>query len=82
LSKYATNSKYDKTTKLRLSYDLLARASKSDLFEPCIKRYLFSHIQSRFLEITADEWDIAALLPVEQFTKATKSKVWNDSRKN
>lgn len=82
LSKYATNSKYDKTTKLRLSYDLLARASKSNLFEPCIKRYLFSHIQSRFLEITADEWDIAALLPVEQFTKATKSKVWNDSRKN
>lgn len=82
LSKYATNSKYDKTTKLRLSYDLLARASKSNLFEPCIKRYLFSHIQSRFLEITADEWDIAALLPVEQFTKATKNKVWNDSRKN
>jgi hypothetical protein len=32
LSKYATNSKYDKTTKLRLSYDLLARASKSNLF--------------------------------------------------
>jgi hypothetical protein len=38
-------------------------------------------VQSRFVEIPADEWDIAALLPVEQFEKATKHKVWADSRK-
>ncbi len=31
--------------------------------------------------IEEDEWDIAALLPVEQFEKATKNKVWADSRK-
>jgi hypothetical protein len=36
-------------------------------------------VQSRFLEITADEWDIAALLPVESFMKADKSKVFADS---
>ena len=81
LSEYATNTKYDKTTKLRLSYDLLTRASKMYEVQPCIKRYLFNHVQSRFLEITADEWDIAVMLPVESFVGASTSKVYSDSRK-
>ena len=81
LSEYKTNNKYDKTTKLRLSYDLLKRASSIYQATPCIKRYLFSQVESRFLEIPADEWDIAILLPVEQFSGATNNKVWTDSRK-
>ena len=40
LSEYANNTKFDKTTKLRLSYDLLSRASKTNEVNPCIKRYL------------------------------------------
>lgn len=81
LSEFASNSKFNEATRLRLSYDLLGRAS--NLFEhtPCIKRYLYSQVKSRFLEITADEWDIAALLPVENFEGASTSKVWSDSRK-
>jgi hypothetical protein len=81
LSNFLNNSKYDKTTKLRLSYDLLKSASKISEHQPCIKRYLFNHIQSRFLEISADEWDIAALLPVENFVGASTSKVYQESRK-
>lgn len=81
LSDFATNKKYDKTTKLRLSYELLSNLSKSYEHNPCIKRYLYSHIKSRFLEISADEWDIAALLPVENFVGATKNKVFTESRK-
>jgi hypothetical protein len=42
---------------------------------------LFNHVQSRFLEITADEWDIAVMLPVESFVGASTSKVYSDSRK-
>lgn len=82
LSEYATNDRYDEKTRLRLSYDLLSSASKAFEVTPCIKRYLFSHIESRFIEITADEWDIAVLLPFENFQGATKNKVWSDSRKN
>ena len=81
LSEYANNTKFDKTTKLRLSYDLLSRASKTNEVNPCIKRYLFSHVESRFLEITADEWDIAAMLPMESFVGATTNKVYSESRK-
>jgi hypothetical protein len=81
LSEVANNSKFDETTRLKVSYDFLRRASKIFEAQPCIKRYLFNHIDSRFLEITADEWDIAALLPAENFVGATTSKVYYDSRK-
>lgn len=80
LSDFATNSKYDETTRLRLSYAVLASATKAFEATPCIKRYLFTHVESRFLEITADKWDIAALLPFEYFVGASKSKVFRDSR--
>ena len=81
LSEYANNNKFDRTTKLRLSYDLLSKASKTYEVNACIKRYLFNHVESRFLEITADEWDIAALLPVSLFVGATANKVYAESRK-
>jgi len=79
LSATANNSAYDEKTKLRISYQYLTAASKVFEATPCIKRYLFSQIESRFLEISADEWDIAALLPMESFVGASTSKVYADS---
>jgi hypothetical protein len=79
LSVTASNKTYDERTKLRLNYKYLANASRVFEATPCIKRYLYGHIQSRFLEITADEWDIAALLPMESFVGASTSKVHAES---
>jgi hypothetical protein len=81
LSNFLNNHKYDETTRLRLSYDHLRNASTIYEGLPCIKKYLYKNVKSRFLEITADEWDIAALIPYEYFNGATKNKVWTDSRK-
>lgn len=81
LSVTASNKQYNENTKLRLNYGYLSTASKAFEATPCIKRYLYSHIQSRFLEISANEWDIAALLPMESFVGASTSKVFADSRK-
>lgn len=81
LSSFANNDKFDKTTKLRLSYQLLKSSAKIYETQACIKRYLFTNIRSRFLEISADEWDIAVLLPMEDFTGTSTSKVFADSRK-
>jgi len=81
LSSTASNKTYDENTKLRISYQYLASAASTFEATPCIKRYLYSQIQSRFLEINADEWDIACLLPVESFVGASTSKVYSDSRK-
>lgn len=69
LQKYANNRKMDETTRLRLSYDLLASTKSINLAKPSIKRYLYSHVRSQFIEVTADEWDKAIELPVEMFVR-------------
>jgi len=79
LSEIASNKNYNENTKLRISYDYLAASSRAFEATPCIKRYLFSHVESRFLEIHADEWDIAVLLPMESFVGATTNKVFAES---
>ena len=81
LSETATNKRFDEKTKLRVSYEYLKDASAAFEAMPCIKRYLFNQIQSRFLEISADEWDIAALFPMDTFVNASEGKVYADSRK-
>jgi hypothetical protein len=68
LREYSSNKKNDATTRLRLSYDLLSSTKRlSSATRPCIKRYLFSHLRSRFIEITANEWDKVIDLPLEMF---------------
>lgn len=68
LKSFRNNSKYNETTKLKLSYDLLASSKKlSTTSRPCIKRYLFSHCRSKFIEVISNEWDLAITLPVAQF---------------
>jgi hypothetical protein len=51
------------------------------MFEPCVKKYLYSHVRSKFMYIYPSEWDIALMLPTEQFRKANKQRVWNESKK-
>ena len=76
-----TNEKYDETTKLRISYDILKGASRFRFFKPCVKHYLANKVQGRFLEVKPSEWDIALFLPVEQFEKRNKRYVFEQSRK-
>lgn len=76
----AGNSRYDETTKLKLSYEVLTSASKFRMFKPCVKQYLTSQLTSKFLYIYPSEWDMALFLPVERFVGATKSQVWRDSK--
>lgn len=78
---YANNEKYDESTLLAMNYQLMKKASKIQFFEPCIKRYLSSHMRSKFMYVAPTEWDIALFLPTERFKKATTQEVWNASRK-
>ena len=77
----ATNDRYDQTTKLRISYDTLKAAAKYKYFKATLHHYLSSHVKSRFLEVSAAEWDIALFLPIARFQKATQDKVWAESRR-
>jgi len=80
LYQLSTNDKFDATTRLDLSYQILKGASRFKPFKPTVKRYLTSHIRSRFLYIQPNEWDIALFLPVERFQKASKQQVFKDSK--
>ena len=75
------NTKYDESTKLKITYDVLNSASKFRFFKPTFKHYLNSQVRSKFIEINSTEWDSALFLPTERFMKAKKTKVWSDSRK-
>ena len=75
------NKKYDDTTRFRISYYMLNRASKMKAFQPCFKRYLTSHVRSRLAKVNAPEWEIATFLPTADFEKASLTKVYRDSKR-
>jgi hypothetical protein len=76
------NKQYNETTKLRLSYQILESSSKFNMFKPCVKQYLNSHVKSRLLFIPAEQWDVALFLPTARFVKSTQQKVHADSRRH
>lgn len=78
---YMTNQKMDQTTRLRLSWAIIEATSRLKLAKPCVKEYLSSNVQSSYRRIDVNDWTTAMMLPVEQFQKASTSKVWADSRK-
>lgn len=68
LTKYATAKNLTEKSRLRLTYDLIASTKRlNSLARPCIKRYLYSHVRSKFVEIPATEWDRVVQLPLEVF---------------
>lgn len=76
-----TNKKFDEKTKFQLSYRLIKGAEKFKYFKPCFKRYLRSHVKSRFALVPATEWEIATFLPMADWRKSNSAAVYKDSRK-
>ena len=76
-----TDRDYDEETRIKAGFKLLNRASKFRFFKPCVKSYLLNRVRGRFVKINANAWDLALFLPTERFRKATKQKVFRESRK-
>jgi|TARA_B110000977_G_scaffold2145_1_gene2934 hypothetical protein len=77
----ASNTRFDESTRLKMSYKMLESAAKYKEFQPCIKRYLTSQLRSKFMYIYPSEWDMALFLPLERFQGASKTQVWADSKR-
>lgn len=71
----------DRSRVVKMKYDLLKDVQKYKEFKPCFKHYLTGHIKSKMVRVPMTEWEIAVFLPTEQFSKASKSKVWAESIK-
>jgi hypothetical protein len=64
---YTSNETMNETTKIRMTYDTLSSVSKLKIARPCIKRYLYSHVRSKFIYVDASEWQQAIYLPAENW---------------
>ena len=75
---FSNNTKFDESTRLAVDYSKLKNLS---IIKPTLKRYLAGRVKTQFRRIDADEFTVAALLPVQRFKKASASEVYADSRK-
>lgn len=81
LMQFATLTKSDEISRMRITYDIVASTKKFAEFKPCVKRYLNSQLRSRLLKVHPHEWDTAMMLPLQQFRKAKAETIWKDSVK-
>lgn len=74
-------AKYDAFAKrqLNMTYQKLQGLVQSDLFKPCVKKYLWSHVMSRFYLVDPEDWVTLLPLPLERFEKKSASAVWRES---
>jgi len=63
----------------RVTWKLLSNVSKFPEVRPCVKSYLYSHVQSKLIKVDMDDWKTAMLLPIESFAKKSFSYVTRDS---
>lgn len=57
----------DKTV-MRVNYQMLLTNTRLEkLSMPCVHRYVFTQVRSKFIEIYPDEYDLAVQLPVEDW---------------
>lgn len=54
---------------LLLTYELLKGVARFDGWKKCIKRYLYAHVRSPFLEIDPRNWNLVVNLPLQSFKK-------------
>ena len=76
-----TNPTQDFRAQMKVTYGFLKGAARLSMFQPCVKRYLYSFVRSSAIQVGASEWDTALFLPCELFTKESKTHVWKESRK-
>ena len=79
LMTFKTSKGLNENTRIKYAWSTIAGVSKFKWAEPCVHRYLNSHIQSPFKKIDAEHWATAMMMPVERFVGANKLKVWNES---
>lgn len=79
LMKFKNTDTIDETTRLRYSWNMLRGISKHRLVEPCVKHYLYDHIETQIKLISPTDWTTAMMLPVESFHKARANEVWKQN---
>ena len=80
LYKYSTDEDLEEGARFKLTYELLKSVSKLKYGIPCVKRYLWSHIDSRIQRVLPEHWDVVTMLPLQRFN-TNANTVYADSRR-
>ena len=75
---FSNNTKFDESTIIDANYSQLKNIRE---IKPTLKRYLAGRVKTRFRRVDADEFTVAALLPIARWKKGTQQDVYRDSRK-
>ena len=77
LQRFATNNKFDSTTRLEVSYGKVGGFAR---VKSTIKKYLYSNVRSGFMRVDLQDAPTAVYLPVQQFKKRRAGYVYGQSR--
>ena len=75
---FSNNTKFDESTIINADYAKLKNIKE---IKPTLKRYLAGRVKTRFRRVDADEFTVAALLPIARWKNGTQQDVYKDSRK-
>ena len=75
---FSNNTKFDESTTINANYSQLKNLRE---IKPTLKRYLAGRVKTRFRRVDADEFTVAALLPIARWKNGTQQDVYRDSRK-
>lgn len=73
------SEKLSREAKAKITYGLIKDSSKFSIMKPAIKRYLSSHVKTKIVRVHPQEWENVIFLPMDDFQKASREKVWRDS---
>ncbi len=63
----------------KITWKFLNNVSQYPEVAPGIKRYLYSHLQSKLIKVDIDDWRTAILLPISSFAKKSESYIFKQS---
>ena len=76
----STDDELEEGARFKLTYELLIAISELKYGIPCVKKYLWSHIDSRIQRVLPEHWDVVAMLPLQQFN-TNANTVYADSKR-
>jgi hypothetical protein len=82
LMEFTSDKRFDDDTRVHLTYRLLKGAAKLKAFGPCFKKYLFSQLESKLVEVHPQDWELALYLPTDNFVGQNRKTVWQKSSRS
>lgn len=70
-----SRQRYDRSTKLKISWEVLQTLANHDLFQHCVRNYRVDHLVTVAVKIPPESWELALWLPTQRFV-GDVSKAW------